>query len=67
MNITEEVGLTARTFVEALKSAPAVLSLVVFNLIFLAMVGWLAYHSAELANLETQRWAELVRSCLPQR
>lgn len=65
----EEAGLTARTIVESLKSAPGILALVVFNVIFLGVVAYLSIHTGNRFDRETQRWQELaanaIRICGP--
>jgi len=65
MGATEEIGKVAQTVTESLKSTPLLLSIVIFNVIFVLMVGYLSYHTSERWNDEAERWATLVRSCLP--
>lgn len=67
--VTEEAGLTARTIVESLKSAPGTLALVIFNILFIAAVAYLSIHTGNRFDRETQRWQEIatnaVRLCGP--
>jgi len=58
-DIGHEAGETARTVVEALKSTPAVLALVIFNLLFMGVVAWTQYSNAE-------RWQALLQATIQQ-
>jgi len=57
--VGHEAGETARTVVEALKSTPAMLALVIFNLLFLGMVTYIQHTNGE-------RWQELLKATLEQ-
>ena len=57
--VGHEAGETARTVVEALKTTPAVLALVIFNLLFMAAVVYIQHTNGE-------RWQFLVESALKQ-
>jgi len=57
--VGHEAGETARTVVEALKSTPAILALVIFNLLFMGMVVYIQHTNGE-------RWQELLRATLQQ-
>jgi len=57
--VGEEAGKTARSLVEALKSTPATLALVVFNLCFIAVVAWIQHENGN-------RWHELMSLTLQQ-
>jgi len=59
MNVSEEAGKTARTVVEALKSTPAILALVIFNLLFLGAVVYIQHANGE-------RWQTLLELTLKQ-
>jgi len=55
--IAEETGETARTVVTALKSTPAILALVLFNLCFMGVVVYIQHTNGE-------RWHELLDTTL---
>ena len=55
--VVEETGETARTVVAALKSTPAVLALVLFNLAFMGVVVYIQHTNGE-------RWHELLQTTL---
>src|SRR5262249_4700335 len=57
--VGEEVGLTARTVVEALKTTPAILALVIFNLLFLGTVVYVQHTNGE-------RWEKIATMMLEQ-
>ena len=57
MNVTDEAGKTARAVVDALKSTPAVLALLLFNLIFIALFAWVQHQNG-------QRWERLMTESL---
>ena len=59
MNVSDEAGKTARTVVEALKSTPAILALVLFNLAFMGMVLYIQHTNGE-------RWQTLLETMLKQ-
>jgi len=58
-NVGHEAGETARTVVEALKSTPAILALVIFNLLFMGMVAYIQHTNGE-------RWQTLFETTLKQ-
>jgi len=58
-SVGHEAGETARTVVEALKSTPAMLALVIFNLLFLGMVTYIQHSNGE-------RWQALLETTLKQ-
>jgi hypothetical protein len=41
----EQAGKTAQSAIEALKSTPAVLAIVIFNVLFMALSAWTTYES----------------------
>jgi len=55
----EEAGDTARTIVTALKSTPAILALVLFNLSFMGIVAWIQKSNGD-------RWQTLLELTLKQ-
>jgi hypothetical protein len=57
--VGQEAGQTARTVVEALKTTPAVLALVIFNLLFLGAVVYIQHTNGE-------RWQALLETTLKQ-
>ena len=57
MNVTDEAGKTARTVVDALKTTPMVLALVLFNLAFIGLIGWVQHQNG-------QRWERLMTETL---
>ena len=57
--IGHEVGETARTVVEALKTTPATLALVIFNLLFMGVVTYISY-------INSERWEKLFELTLKQ-
>jgi len=59
MNVSEEAGKTARTVVEALKTTPAILALVVFNIMFMGAVIY-------IQQTNGSRWQHLVELTLKQ-
>ena len=63
MSLTEQVGKAATATVDALRSTPAVLALVIFNVIFMALMTWGAIEINKRWDNEVERWASLVRSC----
>jgi len=58
-SVGEEAGETARTVVTALKSTPAILALVIFNLAFMGIVAWTQHENGA-------RWKELLERTLEQ-
>jgi len=58
-DIGHEAGETARTVVAALKSTPAVLALVIFNLCFMGIVVYVQKSNAD-------RWQSLMELTLKQ-
>ena len=55
--ISDEAGKTARTVVDALKSTPGFLVLVVFNVLFVALIAWIQHQNG-------QRWERLMTETL---
>lgn len=61
--IPEEVAKVATTTVEALKATPVVLALVVFNVLFMILSGYVSLQITERWDAEITRWEKLVHSC----
>jgi len=57
--IGHEAGETARTVVEAMKSTPAVLALVIFNLLFMGAVVYIQHSNGE-------RWQSVFDAVIKQ-
>jgi len=58
-DIAHEAGETARTVVAALKTTPAILALVIFNLVFMGIVVYVQKSNAD-------RWQALMTLTLKQ-
>jgi hypothetical protein len=63
MSITEQAGKAAQSTIDALKSTPVVLSLVIFNVLFMGAMVFVSVKSSERWDKEVQRWADLVAHC----
>lgn len=61
--VSEEVGKVATSTVDALKSTPIVLALVIFNVIFMLLSGYVALKISDRWNSEIDRWEKLVHAC----
>jgi hypothetical protein len=61
--IAEEASKVAATTVEALKSTPVVLALVIFNVLFMGAMVYVAIKTSERWEHEIERWVELVKLC----
>ena len=55
--VTDEAGKTARSVVDALKSTPGFLALVLFNLAFIGLIAWIQHQNG-------QRWERLMTETL---
>lgn len=62
--VSEEAAKVATTTVEALKQTPAVLALVVFNVLFLIAVVYVSARSSKQYDAEMGRMHELVTKVL---
>ena len=51
--IGDEAGKTARTVIDALKTSPGILALVIFNIVFMALIGWIQHQNGT-------RWERLM-------
>jgi hypothetical protein len=61
--IVEETSKAAQSTIDALKSTPIVLALVIFNILFMFAMMYGAIRISERWDREIERWAELVRAC----
>jgi hypothetical protein len=59
MIVTEEAAKVATTTIEALKQTPAILALVIFNLLFMGSVVYIQHSNGE-------RWGTLLELTLKQ-
>jgi ABC-type uncharacterized transport system permease subunit len=59
----EEVGKAAGAAIEALKSTPVILALLIFNALFMVMLGFVWLKSSERWEREIDRWETLVKAC----
>ena len=59
MGATEEVGKVATSGIEALKSTPVLLSILIFNLAFMGVIGWMSHNQGE----KWEKVFELVIRC----
>ena len=57
MGVSEEASKTAATVVEALKSTPMLMALVIFNVLFMLQTGWAVHEGG-------QRWERLLASLI---
>ena len=55
--VTDEAGKTGRAIVDAFKSTPGFLALVLFNLAFIALIAWIQHQNG-------QRWERLMSETL---
>jgi hypothetical protein len=61
--VTEEAGKAVGATVDALKSTPIVLALVIFNVLFMGFSGYVSLKISERWNAEIDRWERLVHAC----
>jgi hypothetical protein len=59
----EEVGKAAGAAIEALKSTPVILALLIFNALFMLLLGYVTLKSSERWEREIDRWESLVKGC----
>ena len=55
--IGEEAGQTARSAIDAMKSAPMMLGLLIFNVVWLVVIAYVVFKNAE-------RWQETINTVL---
>jgi hypothetical protein len=63
MSLSEQAGKATVAAVDALKSTPVVLALVLFNLLFMGAMVYVSVNASERWDHEIERWAELVKQC----
>jgi len=61
--IGEEVGQTARSLITGLSSTPMILAVLIFNLLFIFMIGYVVIKASERWDKEIERWEKLVQAC----
>lgn len=59
----EEISKVTTATVDALKSTPIVLALVIFNVLFMFLSGYIALKVSERWDAEIDRWEKLVHAC----
>jgi hypothetical protein len=59
----EEVGKAAGATIEALKSTPVILALLIFNALFMVLLGYVTLKNSERWEREIDRWEKLVHAC----
>lgn len=59
----EEIGSTARSLITSLGSTPMVLAVLVFNVLFILMTGYVVVKASERWDKEIDRWESLVKDC----
>jgi ABC-type uncharacterized transport system permease subunit len=59
----EEVGKAAGATIDALKSMPVILALLIFNALFMLLLGYVTLKSSERWEREIDRWESLVKAC----
>lgn len=57
MNIPQEIGSTARELIGTFRGAPAMFTILLFNLALMVLLGWSSYRGAE-------RWQATVEKVL---
>jgi hypothetical protein len=63
MSITEQAGKAAQSTIDALKSTPAILSLLLINLLFMGVLVYVSIKSSARWDREIERWVELAQAC----
>ena len=63
MTLGEQAGKAAQSTIDALKSSPALLVLVLFNALFIGTMVYVGIQSGQRWDHEIERWAELAKSC----
>jgi hypothetical protein len=67
--MTEEAGSTARTLISSLATTPMILSLVVFNLLYIALTTYLQIKQGERFTENQATWEKLTEkamsACIP--
>jgi hypothetical protein len=60
----EETSKTAQVLIDSLKSSPVILALVLFNIIYIAMSGYVWVKIQEHRNSSEERWERLVENAM---
>ena len=60
----EGVAQVAQTTVDALKSTPILLAVLLFNLMFMVTLGYVTLHNSSRWDNDVQRWAEIAKACI---
>lgn len=60
----EEAGKVATSTIDALKATPIVLALVIFNVIFMILTGYISVKSGERWDRSVERWQEIAEQAL---
>jgi hypothetical protein len=63
MSAGEEISKATTATIDALRSTPVVLALVIFNILFMFLMTYAAIKTSERWDHEIQRWVDLVQSC----
>lgn len=66
MGITEEAGKAAGQVVDALRSTPIILALVIFNVLFMFLMTYASIKSSEHWDAEVERWARQLDNAIKQ-
>jgi hypothetical protein len=61
---SDQVSKVATTTVDALKSTPVVLALVLFNVLFMFLMAYVGVKTGARWDNEIARWEGLAKSCL---
>jgi len=61
--VGEEIGKVASGTIDALKSTPIVLALVIFNVMFVIFSGYVSLKITDRWDAEIERWEKLVHAC----
>jgi hypothetical protein len=64
MNATEEAGKVASGTVDALKSQPLALALVIVNVLYLIAFGYVAHDVANRMQARNERFDKILDQCL---
>lgn len=62
MSPTEEIGKAAHSTIDALKSTPVILGVLVFNLAFMLFIGYFEYTNGDRWERTVER---TIKYCLP--
>ena len=62
--VTEEIGKAAESTIDALKSTPVVLALVIFNVLYMAGSFWSQNQMSETYDRGAERWKSLTETAM---